>query len=299
MIKNLIRIPILLIILWILGSYIGSWYLLKPHNQGLTMPKELSQLGFENQSYQGFENNHLSAWQKLNNPENTTVILLHGVKADKSSLSQRALIYDSLGFNVILLDSRGHGESESMPISFGWNESKDLRLIIENLNNQGYKNIILHGLSLGAATSFYTLAGREMAIALISESCYSDIQSAFYHRMPDFPFKSIVFYPLFWFCEIKIGESSSELNPAEKAKNINCPVLLMYGDNEKVLPIADSESIFENISSKSKKKIVFENADHIDFLKHNPKKYLKELSLFLKPYAKPRTAKNRSGKEKR
>lgn len=299
MIKNLIRIPIALLILWVLGSYIGSWYLLSPHNQGINMPSELRDRDFESFSYEGSEGNHLSAWQKLHHKENPTVILLHGIKSNKLSLSSRALIYDSLGFNIIMLDSRGHGESESLPISFGWNESKDLISVIENIKNQGFNKIIIHGLSLGAATGFYTLAGRELAQAFISESCYLDLKSAFYNRMPDFPFKEIIYYPLIWFSEIKFGAPINELSPLEKAKNINAPTLFMYGDKEEVLPKNESEQLFYQLGTDKKKKIIFENADHVDFFNHSPDLYKKELSLFLKQHVKSGTVKKRVGKEKR
>ena len=51
------------------------------------------------------------------------VLLLHGVRSDRSQMAQRALFLNGLGYTVLLIDLASHGESEGKRITFGAHEA--------------------------------------------------------------------------------------------------------------------------------------------------------------------------------
>ena len=57
-----------------------------------------------------------------------------------------------LGYNVFLIDFRAHGNSEGNTCTIGFDEAEDVRIVYDHIKAGGEKNIVLWGVSLGAAT---------------------------------------------------------------------------------------------------------------------------------------------------
>ena len=69
-------------------------------------------------------------------------------------------LYDDLNVSLLVIDQRAAGESEGVYTSFGALERFDIREWIFYLNGRynGEKEIYLHGISMGAATSLLVTA---------------------------------------------------------------------------------------------------------------------------------------------
>ncbi|MFI5185508.1 MAG: alpha/beta hydrolase, partial [Chitinophagales bacterium] len=80
-----------------------------------------------------------------------TVILIHGLGGNKSMLLSQAYEFMYFGFNVMLIDLRAHGNSRGNITTLGYFESEDVKLAYDYVAKKGEKNIILYGISLGAA----------------------------------------------------------------------------------------------------------------------------------------------------
>jgi alpha/beta superfamily hydrolase len=52
---------------------------------------------------------------------------MHGVRANRLSMVERARFLSYAGYSVLLFDFQGHGESTGQHITFGYLESKDAR----------------------------------------------------------------------------------------------------------------------------------------------------------------------------
>ena len=105
----------------------------------------------------------------------STVVMCHGYRASRSHLRQGAASVYSLGYNVLLFDFRGHGESDSIITSCGNAEVHDLEAAItvaclqpETLPH----GVILHGFSMGAATALL-LPPRSDVAAIIADSPFA------------------------------------------------------------------------------------------------------------------------------
>ncbi|BDP53469.1 hypothetical protein EfmJHP35_13930 [Enterococcus faecium] len=70
----------------------------------------------------------------------------------------RPQMFHDMGYNVLVPDARGHGKSEGDYIGFGWPERKDyVQWINKVLENNGKsQEIVLYGVSMGAATVMMT-----------------------------------------------------------------------------------------------------------------------------------------------
>lgn len=91
--------------------------------------------------------------RKFENPGSDYVLVCHGYTSKARHMAGFVHKFHSLGFNVLAVDARAHGESEGTKIGMGWPERMDviewIKLI---LSWDPDARIILHGVSMGAAT---------------------------------------------------------------------------------------------------------------------------------------------------
>lgn len=112
--------------------------------------------------------------QFLRNPEPTDryIIISHGYTDNHMGALKYVKMYLDFGFNCIIYDLRGHGNNKMTLTTFGVLESIDLSHLVKDTRKR-YKDLRvlgLHGESLGAATSLYTL-GRRSDIDFVVSDC--------------------------------------------------------------------------------------------------------------------------------
>lgn len=222
----------------------------------------------------------LNAWLSGNNKKDI-VILMPGIGANSSFMTDRAAIYLKNGFSVLLPDFRATGKSEGDVISFGWNERLDLVACYKWLRAQGYENIAAHGCSLGAAAIAYSLDSVPDFSFVVMESSYDNIDHAFAHRTFDSGFNRVLFWPAYFFTELKIGADTKQLSPLNYVPRYKGPMLYMAGDREKQIRTEEMQNIFAAIGSVKKSLHIFKGAQHEDFLRYDAKAYNEVLSVFL------------------
>ena len=209
------------------------------------------------------------------------VVLLAGIGANSSFMTDRAAIYLKDGFSIMLPDLRGTGKSEGDVISFGWNERFDLITCVRWLKSEGYENISVHGCSLGAATIAYSLDSISDYSFVVMESSYDNIDHAFAHRTFDSGFNRFLFWPAYFFTESKVGADSDQLSPLNCVHKYKGPVLYLSGDKEKQIRTEEMQNIFAAIGSTKKTLHIFKGAAHEDFLNYDANSYKDVLSVFL------------------
>ncbi len=104
-----------------------------------------------------------------------TVVICHGYRVSRGQLRSVAALEHAFGYNVLLFDFRGHGESESVATSGGNAEVHDLQAALTVAAQQPETlpgKIILHGFSMGASIALLSLPHPQVA-AVIADSPYA------------------------------------------------------------------------------------------------------------------------------
>jgi alpha-beta hydrolase superfamily lysophospholipase len=229
-------------------------------------------------------NNAIEAWYIPVDSSKGTVILFHGLGANKVTMLEEAYEFRYLGFNVMLVDLRAHGNSSGNTTTIGVRESEEVKLAYDQVLKKGEKNIILCGLSLGAvviAKSIYDYGITPSKIIL--DAPFASLRDHLRGRarilgFPSEPFAGLV---TFW-AGLERGFNGFRHATTRYAEKINCPVLLQCGALDHWVLQKESNSIFEHIASADKKMVIYPGAGHESFLNNDPWKWRKEIEEFLK-----------------
>ncbi|SER11156.1 alpha/beta hydrolase [Piscibacillus halophilus] len=144
---------------------------------------------FEYWEIQSFDDLRLQGYYlEAEEPTNKTVVFAHGYLGRARDMGIFGeYYYKELGYNILSVDLRGHGQSQGDYIGFGWHSRLDMVDWINRLlEKQGEDTeIILHGISMGAATVLMT-SGEELpknVKAIVADSPYTSVYDLFDYQM--------------------------------------------------------------------------------------------------------------------
>lgn len=215
-----------------------------------------------------------------------TIILVHGYTSQGKHMGFFAEFYhEELGFNVLMPDLRGHGQSEGNYIGFGWHDRLDIISWINYILRTKGKNekIILHGISMGASTVLMS-SGEELPAnvkGVISDCAYSSVEEILTYqarkmyglpKYPVIPFTSLL-------CRIKAGYSFTEASAIEQIKKCKLPILFIHGDKDDFVPTSMVYKLYD-AHSDNKKLLIVEGAGHGDSYATNMSEYQKVVKEF-------------------
>jgi uncharacterized protein len=214
-----------------------------------------------------------------------TVILMHGVRANRLSMSNRARFLARAGYSVLLFDFQAHGESPGEQITFGYLESKDAQAAVVFLHQNNLRSKIgVIGVSMGGAASL--LATPPLVVdALILESVYPTIEEAISDRMTMRlgAFGAILTPLLTYQLKPRLGIGPEELRPIEKARESHAPKFFIFGSEDRHTRIAESKRLFAD-AANPKEAWAIEGASHIDLHEYSKNEYERRVLDFLERY---------------
>ena len=181
------------------------------------------------------------------------VVLIHGFRASKEYMANSALYFRFLGFDVIVPDLLGHGES-SPGIRFGIEDSDVLDQLLDTLEVSA-KPIIVVGNSLGAVAATRLLNLRDDIAGLILQAPmvvfdqavvnYANAYSPFYSSFaPDSAIRSGAVKAL-----QDAGVRLEQTNIVLTLSNGTRPVLILVSTDDPVAPPDSYTSISSELIS--------------------------------------------------
>ena len=160
-----------------------------------------------------------------------TVLMCHGNAGNISHRLERAMLLTTkLGVDVLLFDYRGYGLSEGAPTEEG--TYQDVRAAYRYLTEDRSippERIVLFGESLGTAIALQ-LAIEAPAAALVLEAPFTSIPDMAREVYPFLPFVDWI---------------RTRYDSASKISRLRMPVLVIHGEEDRVVPYAHGAALFE------------------------------------------------------
>jgi pimeloyl-ACP methyl ester carboxylesterase len=186
-----------------------------------------------------------------------TVVYLHGVADNRMSAAGVVDRFGARGFDVVVYDSRAHGDSEGDQCTYGFYEKQDLRRVLDTVQPGP---IVLIGTSLGAAVALQEAAGDPRVTAVVAAETFSDLRTVATERAPFF-FSSGVISRAFKLAEQQGRFQIDAVSPVTAAAAITQPVLLIHGDSDVETPPDHSRRVMSALAGP-KRLILVPGAGH-------------------------------------
>ena len=258
--------------------FVGS-ELIKPARQAIPQPD--FDAGHETVSFHSKPGAVLKGWF-LQGTRDAGIVLLHGIRSNRTSLIERAKFLRKEGYSVLLFDLRAHGESDGDYISFGFLEARDVEAAVTFLREtKKVARVGIIGLSLGGAAAL--LADGAGADAIVVEAVYSGIEAAIANRL-QLRFGPLGKYlsPLLSYqLDLRLGIPAAKLSPIEHLGTIRVPIFFIAGAKDQRTSVENSRALFARANDPKSLWIV-KDAAHQDFYRKDPAQYEKRVLEFLR-----------------
>ncbi|MBI5370514.1 MAG: alpha/beta hydrolase [Sphingobacteriales bacterium] len=212
-----------------------------------------------------------------------TVILFHGISANKSYLVHEAAEFRRQGYAVMLVDFRAHGNSGGLVTTMGMREEEEVKLACDYVKGRGEKNIFLWGVSMGAVVLTRAVGDYSLdPSGIILEMPFSSLQSHLKARarVLGFPQQPFAFLVTGWI-GLERGFNGYGHSTVRYAKKISCPVLVQYGEKDSYVLKSEIDEIYHAIASTDKALAGYPNADHESLLLNDPDRWVQVVGDFL------------------
>ena len=212
---------------------------------------------------------------------NRWAILVHGYGRDGTFAYDYAEEYLKRGWNVLIPDLRAAGESEGKFITMGALESRDVFDWANKIPDDA--QLVLHGVSMGAATVLMTAALEPKNLVAVVEDCgYTSAYEMFTAQLekifglPEYPVMPCADFV----CESKTGIKISDAAPIDTVDKIKVPILFIHGHEDGLVPLEMMTRLY-NKATAPKENFIVTGAGHADAKRKNPADYFYKVFTFL------------------
>ncbi|MEX2117480.1 MAG: alpha/beta fold hydrolase [Bacteroidota bacterium] len=242
--------------------YRGKTDLLEPRDAGLPQ---------EDVSITGHDGVLLKGWlvaQKRGKKTKGTILYLHGVGDCKTAGVAHARLFYKHGYNVLLYDSRAHGESGGTFCTYGYYEKHDVSSAIAFLQSKkGLKvgHIGVFGTSMGAAIAIQAAATENRIKTVVAEACFTDLRtiSVDYQRR-------IVKLPWHFLRNVAMGRSQKiagfralDVSPVLAVRTLAIPLLFVHGTADRLINYEYSKTLY-HYANEPKEILLVPGGNHTD-----------------------------------
>lgn len=220
------------------------------------------------------------------------VLICHGYMQNKNDMGAYAAMFHQMGYNVLIPDARGMGDSQGKYVGFGWPERYDERKWMKRLVHHlgPHVKIVMFGVSMGGATTMMTsgLHLPKQCVAMIEDCGYTSVKAEITHEAKDmYHMPAIPRWPLIpvlsLMTKLRIGYFMGEASSVRMLHHNHRPMLFIHGAKDTFVP---TRMVYQNYrADRGPKELwVCPDADHAHSFRTHPREYERHVQQFLNKY---------------
>lgn len=198
------------------------------------------------------------------------LLYLHGNGGNISHNLGAAQRFQSLGFNLLMIDYRGYGKSNGrFPTeSEVYRDSQVAWDYLVQQREINPKNIFIYGHSLGGAIAIDLGVRKPQAAGIIVENTFTSMRQMVDYRSPIYNL-----FPINFILHQRFDSLS-------KLKLLQRPLLLIHGSSDRTVPAFMSQRLFD-LAEVPKKLLIVPDADHNNVAVVSEETYLTTIQEFI------------------
>lgn len=216
---------------------------------------------------------------------------MHGYGGNQTYMWNLASAYLRRGYQVLTPDLRASGQSEGQYVTLGVLESQDIvQWTSEIIKNDPEAEIVLHGVSMGAATVMLAAAEQLPANvrAIVEDSGYTSATQLAKEQLAKTPNLSVPAQPALLaanvMTRVRTGVFFSAASPVQAVHKATLPTLFIHGQADQLVPFTMLGELFNASAATDKQLLAVEDASHAMGYVVAPREYFRTVFTFLETH---------------
>ncbi|MBI4319233.1 MAG: alpha/beta fold hydrolase [Chloroflexi bacterium] len=216
-----------------------------------------------------------------------TIVILHGresARADEAAgIMPLASALVRRGYNVLMFDFRGHGESNGNLYSLGQWEVRDVGGALSYLKSRGVANVGVLGYSMGAATALLAAPEHPEIRAIVADAPFSDLSVMIDEQFPKATGLPRVFIPgVHLMVRLMHGLDLAENKPQRAMARLDDrPVMLIHGSSDDYIPVEHAYALRRaGAGNPNLETWIAPGSGHVQSFNDHPDEYIARIASF-------------------
>lgn len=167
-----------------------------------------------------------------------------------------AIPYSEVGFNVLVVDPRAHGESDGKFNTLGFEESKDDIAWVKFLRDECNMNtVIFHGICIGAAGGMYAITSDDCpdnVKGIVTEGMFANFGESMKNHLIERNKPVNPVYPMINLWMKHYTGHTMDIGPINFIHKLDKPILMIQSKEDKYSTPENAQKLFDKCPSKNK-----------------------------------------------
>ncbi|MGE3820520.1 MAG: alpha/beta hydrolase [Isosphaeraceae bacterium] len=285
---------------WLTPSFLGAAYsgvslfsaevLTRPHNHPQVMDPRVVSPRVRAWSVRTVDGVKLRGWYYPSKSGRRLVVLVHGLWSSWHEMAGLGRDLHRRGYDVLLFDLRGHGQSGPTRVSMGRWERHDLRAVLTWARAEGFTpdRIGWIGFSMGGSTLLMEAARNPEIRVAVLDSPFGDLPELLNQQLSRHSGLPYWFNPgILTAAHLAFGVRTDDLVPIRSARSWGRrPLLLIHGEVDSTVPLQQARRIAQAVGP-SCQTVWLPGVDHVEGYRSNPRRYVEVVDAFLSRHLGP------------
>ena len=252
-----------ILVVWLVASLVAEQVTLHPGRRALGPTPAERGMAYKDVSFRTRDGLTLRGWWVPGTrPE--SVVMIHGLSNNRTEPLDKAGYLHQAGYNLLVFDLRGHGQSDGGGTTMGYREPEDARAAVAEARSLAPGPVALFGYSLGASIAVEEGSADPGVSVVVEDSGFSSVGDVFVARfshvtgLPGVPWAAA----LVAFGQADIGTSLWAVQPLADAARLRKPLLAIVGGEDTIVPPSEGLAIF-GAASGPKQLLMVPGAGHV------------------------------------